>query len=771
MLSKKSNNKQKKGIKWDEVEILIVGAGTMGSSLTQTYAQNGFKVGFLDVSQEIIKQAFDFINSELEAARKKGLFSPFQVQDIKNRILATTSYDQACQGKNIKLVIETATEDLEIKKKIFKKLDKLCAPHVVFASNTSSLDINKLARATKRADKVVWMHFFYLPHKNRAGEFAGSDQASPESIKLAAKYMKLAGKAATPILSSRKGGAADVIFVSLLLEAARMVDEGFDLASIETAGRKAFQMPVGFLSLMDATGIPLGIYTMNSFSDASDPEDPLYKAYDNFFTPPESYKKLVAEYQQAEDKSIVKWISEEEAQKEAEDLMLVDTLKKRFLAVAFMTATEVVEAGVIEMEEVDKLFQNAFLWKEGPFALMNKMGLREALRVVTERMELSHRKEINFPIPKLLISQAQKDQPWPLELSPVLFQLEEEKKAARITISNPQTANSLDSKVFDKLKEFFRQANQDKKIKVIIFDSAPIKTFIAGANVIHFLKNIKEGNFQKIKEETARWQDVIFYQMTGGGKPKIAVVDGAAYGGGVEIALAFALDKSSVVIATERTTYSFPETRLGIFPGLRGTLTLPQLIFEKTGDDGLAIALSRYLILCGGAVSLSSRLIKHLGLADFLIPARAREDVVEILSQAVIDNDGKPLTQEQKDLLAIEELPSLLSPEEKDELSLVKDLFQKPDLVANLYSYERGDKGTAWAEKIARRVVCNSPHAIQIADWLIRKGFSDYLEGKPLDERADFELNYYLIQTFQHPDALEGLTALIARRKPQFGRH
>jgi len=250
MLSKKSNNKQKKGIKWDEVEILIVGAGTMGSSLTQTYAQNGFKVGFLDVSQEIIKQAFDFINSELEAARKKGLFSPFQVQDIKNRILATTSYDQACQGKNIKLVIETATEDLKIKKKIFKKLDKLCAPHVVLASNTSSLDINKLARATKRADKVVWMHFFYLPHKNRAGEFAGSDQASPESIKLAAKYMKLAGKAATPILSSRKGGAADVIFVSLLLEAARMVDEGFDLASIETAGRKAFQMPVGFLSLI-----------------------------------------------------------------------------------------------------------------------------------------------------------------------------------------------------------------------------------------------------------------------------------------------------------------------------------------------------------------------------------------------------------------------------------------------------------------------------------------------------------------------------------------
>ena len=93
----------------------------------------------------------------------------------------------------------------------------------------------------------------------------------------------------------------------------------------------------------------------------------------------------------------MKWVPEQEAKKDAKDLMKVDILKNRFLAVGFMTATEVVEAGVIEMEEVDKLCQNAFLWREGPFALMNKMGISEVMRIVTERMELSHRKEINFP--------------------------------------------------------------------------------------------------------------------------------------------------------------------------------------------------------------------------------------------------------------------------------------------------------------------------------------------------------------------------------------
>jgi len=770
------DKKTAKGITWDDVEILVIGGGTMGASITQAYAQSGFNIGFVDISDEILQRAFDTIDKELEAARQGRIFSDSQVSEIKERILATTSYEEACQGKSLKLVIETATENIEIKKRIFKTLDKLCPPHVVLASNTSSLDTNILARETKRPDKVVWMHYFFLPHKNRAGEYAGTDSASPESIKIAAKYMKLVGKVATPILSSRKGGAADVIFVALLLEAARMVDEGFDIPSIEAAGRKAFNVPVGFLGLMDATGIPLGIYTMYSFSDSSNPDDPLYKAYDNFFTPAESYKKLLERYQKAKDKSKVKWVSEGEATKKPEDLMVVDMLKNRFLGVAFMTATEVVESGVIEMEEVDKLGQNAFLWKEGPFALMNKMGIKEVIRIVTERMELSHRKEINFPIPQLLISQAQKDEPWPLKLSPVIFSSEQKDKVARIMISNPKAANALDNHVFEELKASFRKANEDERIAAIIFDSAPIKTFIAGANVSNFIRNIKQGNFQGIKDDTAMWQDVIFHEMIGQGKLKIAIVDGAAFGGGAEVALAFALDPDSLVIVTDRTSYAFPETRLGIYPGLRGTLTLPQLIYKATGDAELAVALSRYYILAGGTTTSSPRLIKYLGLADFLVTARKRDEVGEILVQAIINNGGKPLTQEQVDSLKIEELPSELTFEEKEELRWMKDLFLKDDLIPTLYAYGQGQTevslsgGRTYVQRIARRVANNSPHAVHVANRLISKGFDDFLKRKSMDDAAQWELDYYLVPTFRHPDALEGLTALVERRPPKFKR-
>jgi len=286
------------------------------------------------------------------------------------------------------------------------------------------------------------------------------------------------------------------------------------------------------------------------------------------------------------------------------------------LAVGFMTAVECVDSGVIAMDEVDKLCQNAFLWGEGPFALMNKMGISEVMRIVTERMELSHKNEINFPIPQLLVKQAQSNTPWPLKESPIVVSSEFNGGAVRIMISNPRAANALDSRVFDEFRSAFRDANANDDVKAIIFDSAPIKTFIAGANVPDFIKNVKAGHFQKIVDETAQWQDVLFHEMTGAGKPKVVLVDGTTFGGGVEVALAFAQDPDSIVIATERTSFTFPETRLGIYPGLRGTLTLPQVIYQKTKDPELAVALSRYYILAGGTTTASPRILKHLGMAD-----------------------------------------------------------------------------------------------------------------------------------------------------------
>jgi len=93
---------------------------------------------------------------------------------------------------------------------------------------------------------------------------------------------------------------------------------------------------------------------------------------------------------------------------------VLELSRQRFQAVAFMTASEVVQAGLLDPPVCDRLCQLAFGWPEGPFTMMNRLGLEASLQMVTERMELSHRREINFPVPRNLIERGQKNEPWPL---------------------------------------------------------------------------------------------------------------------------------------------------------------------------------------------------------------------------------------------------------------------------------------------------------------------------------------------------------------------
>ncbi len=761
---------------WNDIELLIVGAGTMGASLAQTYAQNGFTVGMLDVSDEILRQGFASIERELESAKGK-VFSPREITAIRRRIVGTTNYQEACGGTHLRLVIEAATEKVEIKKEIFKCLDTLTSPRVVIASNSSSLDVNVLANATKRPDKVVWMHYFYLPHKNRAGEYAGTNTASDESKAIARRYLKLGGKIPTYVRSSRKGGVADIIFVALLLEATRMLEEGYDLTTIEAAGRKAYNIPIGFLELMDVTGLPVGLFSMRSFSDASDPADPLFKIYGNFFAPRQNYIDLVRQYERATDKAAVRWTKVARAGSAAPDRKAVDELSERFLAIGFLTAAECVDAGLITMEDTETLTQNAFLWSNGPFTIMDELGMNKVDAVVRRRAELAKDFGQDFPLCDLLRKQMGSHRGWGVFLSPVYTETERDGAIRRITLSNPKAANAMDNNVFKELKRQFVEANDDDRCKVIIFDTAPVKTFIAGAHVPTFIERIKSKEFDAIVRDTREWQDVIFHVMTGTPKAKIAIIDGQAFGGGVEVACAFALDPNCITLITGRTSFTLPETRLGIYPGLRGTLTLPQLIYRKLKDAEAALALSRYYVLAGGTSTSSPQMICELGCADTIVPQHRRDDAAEVIAKALIDNNGKTLSRDQLSSLPFEKLDASCRPEELRERQIAVELFSQADLLPTLYAQARGHlpvfysgEMRSFAERTVRRVASNSPNAVWISDLLISKGFEGFLNGVDNDTLAEFELEHYLAQVFEHPDAMIGLSAMVKGKFPEFKR-
>jgi enoyl-CoA hydratase/carnithine racemase len=483
------------------------------------------------------------------------------------------------------------------------------------------------------------------------------------------------------------------------------------------------------------------------------------------------------EHQKASDKSTVRWVRKDGSLGCVPDQKVVDVLADRFLAIGFLTATETVDAGLITIEDLELLTQNAFLWRQGPFALMNFLGKKKVRDVVEKRAEHARTLTQDFPICRLLRQEMGNETPWHFRLALAYTEKERCGAIRRITLSNPKAANAMSNEVFAELKQQFTEANDDDQCKVIIFDTAPIKTFIAGAHIPTFIERIRAKEFDAIKCDTEAWQQVIFHVMTGTAKPKIAIVDGQALGGGVEVAAAFALDPNTVVIATNRTSFSLPETRLGIYPGLRGTLTFPQVIYRKTGDPELAVALSRYYTLAGGTVTSSPQVLLHLGFADVLVPMRRRDEAADIIASAIIAKSGHMISHQEREALDFERLDTRLSLEDRQELQIARDLFCQADALPTIYAHARGYLQSTYtsemrtiADRASRRLANNSPNAVWVANYLLSRGFEGFLKGADNDSLGAFELEHHLRQVFEHPDALIGLEGVVQGKAVQFKR-
>src|SRR5437763_14303634 len=135
----------------------VVGAGTMGNGIAQPAANAGFDVVMCDVSQEFIVRGVANISKSLDRFVKKETMTAVRKNEILGRIKPTTPLDDL---KDCALIVEAATENFDIKKQIFQKLDSMAGPDAILSSNTSSISITKIAAVTKRPDKVIGMHFF-----------------------------------------------------------------------------------------------------------------------------------------------------------------------------------------------------------------------------------------------------------------------------------------------------------------------------------------------------------------------------------------------------------------------------------------------------------------------------------------------------------------------------------------------------------------------------------------------------------------------------------
>jgi 3-hydroxybutyryl-CoA dehydrogenase len=241
----------------DDVRVIgVVGAGTMGHGIAQTFAQASYVVHLTDVSETILEKALRLIKEGpfgLMKLVEKGKLDLNQVNDTVRRIKTTTNYEEFC--KDLDVAIDAVPEDSGLKKKIFKLLDEKCSEKTVLASNTSGIMITELSTAVKRKDKFVGMHWFNPAPVMPLIEVVRSSLTSDETFNLMIELSRKLGK--IPIEAKDGPGFYTTRFITAyLFEAIGLFESGIaDIKSIDEMTKLAFRHPMGPFELMDLIGL------------------------------------------------------------------------------------------------------------------------------------------------------------------------------------------------------------------------------------------------------------------------------------------------------------------------------------------------------------------------------------------------------------------------------------------------------------------------------------------------------------------------------------
>lgn len=682
--------------------VAIIGSGNMGSGIAQKSAQENFEIQMVDREEKWVNHGQEIISNLLEQALERRIFNIEQVNSIKEKISGVVGTNNV--DPKTDLVIEAVFEDFNVKKDVFTILDQVCNEHTILASNTSSLSVNDLAKASGRPDRFIGLHFFYHPAKNRLVEIIPAESTTKNTLKAVETYCKTMGKVVI-ICKDRPGFVVNRFFVPWLNEACILLQEGVATAAqIDSIAREAFNIGMGPFALMNLTGPTIALHATDYLAEQLD--TPRYTGAKNL-------REIV-------DKGELWKIGDEEHY----DENLSITVKERLLGQVFAVAGQIVDEEICSKEDVDRGAKVGLRWDEGPFEIANKIGIKEAYRMAEKYCKL-----VNFKIPITLENQFNISEDFIFSY----IDVEINDSVAIVRLNRPEAMNALNVKLVTELGDVIEGLNQNSSVNTIVLEGAG-KAFVAGADVKFFVDKINEDSFQEIYDFTAHGHEVL-NKIENSSKVTIALTTGLALGGGLELALS-----CDYRIGTNRTQFRFPETNIGIYPGLGGTQ-------RTTRICGLEIA--RYAVLAGNF--LNSETAKAFGLLTHLVDVN---DIDKTIYEII--NLGKNNDKYLKNSI-------------DEDHSIVK-FARRFYTDENLYSILNGsdledlDMSDNQVSRQIKSLSRTAPIALSTASKLL-----DIANNK------DTEFNQGLKQEldnlehiFSTSDSLEGLSALIEGRRAKY---
>ncbi|HUX34069.1 MAG TPA: 3-hydroxyacyl-CoA dehydrogenase/enoyl-CoA hydratase family protein [Gemmatimonadaceae bacterium] len=524
----------------------VVGSGNIGPDIALHFAKalapDGVAVVVVDIAPDALARGRAKLEQKVAKARETKAFSDRQAAAI---LAAVTFTDDYAHLADAGLVVEAATENLDVKKRIFAQLEALVPADAVLASNSSHIEPELIFSGLRDRGRALVLHYFFPAERNPVVEIVSGPDTSPALADDLLGFYEAIGKVPVRV-HGRYGYAVNPVFEGLFLAAALCVEEGMGtVKEVDAAAKRALGLGIGPFTAMNLTGgNPITAHALDEMTTRVGP----------WFRSPQLMKDAMAAgrpWDVARRNEAVELPADRER-----------VIGDAMLGAYFGLVGEILDSGIVSLGDLELAVELGLVVR-APFAFMNALGVDRALALV-QAYAAAHP---GFPVPAALAAQARAGRPFDI---PYVLRRDADDVAV-LTIRRPQVLNALNDEVYRQLQERFAALRDDPRIRAVVLTAFGTKAFVSGAD-INFLASIATPDEGFRTSQRSKEAGNLIERL---GKPVVCALNGSAFGGGSELAMCCTtrIARSGLAVAMAQ-----PEANLGIVPGAGATQRLPRLV-------------------------------------------------------------------------------------------------------------------------------------------------------------------------------------------------
>ena len=508
--------------------VAVIGAGTIGPDIGYYLksALPDLKLYLVDVSQKAIDNALQRFQDYSKKALARGKMSEADAAAVNSNLIGTLNYADIAECD---WVIEAATENMELKRKIFAQVEAVVRPDALITSNTSSLPAARIFAKLQHKERATVTHFFAPAWRNPAVEVIAWKKADPATVEYLRWVFCSTGK--VPLVTADVACfMLDRIFDNWCNESAMLLDRATAAEVDSVAAEFVHAGPFFVLNL--ANGNPIITETNTLQAEMEGPH----------YTPAPIFR------------SVDTWVTVSPGKKVPVSQEITEAVRERLLGILFSQSVDIADRRIGESADLDLGCRLALGFKEGPLDLMRKLG-----EPATGRALMRLRQERNgMPMPKRPFAAYQKF------LRHIL--VDEIGSVKIITLRRPEALNALHDEMNDEILSVIRRFENDPKVTGFVLTGYGTRAFCAGADIGRFVDMLGDA---PASEQYARDCSRLLVHLDRMKKPVVAALNGMALGGGFELAM-----RCHDIVALKRATIQLPEVTLGIVHGI-GAMVVP----------------------------------------------------------------------------------------------------------------------------------------------------------------------------------------------------